>query len=289
MPTGSTFDHTITRDQLIGLAIKDCHGLEHGEVPDGTMLEDGIMELGLLVRELDDQDIHVHAQQTDTLALVANQRVYASADGLPTDIRDLIMVRYRDGVALDNPVSILDRQQYESVRDKYRLGDPSAVFLTEELALSSRSLYVVGMLSTVNTQSVVTGTDASAYRCIKGHVADALNRPVTGANWRLYWELGGSGPSAWVSATQYTAPQLLRLTSERPLYDFDSASDNPDVPGSHANYLRYLLAARIGSGYGCLASEITWFENMADKIYMKTFKKAMRRKTTDIHNKARFF
>jgi hypothetical protein len=285
--TGSTFDHTITRDQLITLALRECHELERGEVADADMQADGVMALGLLIRELDDQDIHVHAQQTDTLTLIANQRVYTSANGLPTDIKDLIMVRYRDGMALDNPVAILDRASYEAIREKYELGDPRGVFLTEEIDLSARSLYLVGMLSTVNTQSVVTGSDASAYRCIKGHVGETSNYPITGANWRLYWELGGSGPAVWAAETQYTAPQLLRLTSERPLYDFDAASDNPDIPASHANYLKYLLAARLGGSL--TVSEITWCENMADKIYQKTFKKAMRRKTTEIHHKTRYF
>ena len=289
MTTGSTFNHTITRDELIALALRECHALESGEVADAAMQADGEMALGLLVRELDDQDIHIHAQQTDTLTLVANQRVYTSASGLPTDLKDLTMVRYRDGGALDHPVAILDRAAYEAMRDKSEIGDPRGVFLTEELDYSTRSLYLVGMLSTVNTQSVVTGSDAGAYKCIKGHVGDSTNYPITGANWRLYWESGGSGPAAWASGTQYTAPQLLRLTSERPLYDFDDAAHNPDIPASHGNYLKYLLAARMGGLYGLTVEEITWCENMADKIYLKTFKKAMRRKTTEIHHKARYF
>jgi len=289
MSTGSTFDHTISRDQLIALAFKECHALEHGGVVDAVMQDDGVMALGLLVRELSDQDVYIHAQQTDSLALVANQSVYTSTDSLPTDLGTLLKVVYRDGQHADHNVTILDRLQYESTAQKVAVGDPAAVFLTDELTLSSRTLYVIGVPSSIDTQSVVTGTDASVYRCIKQHTADSTNCPVTGANWRLYWELGGSGPAVWATDTAYTAPQLLRLTSERPLYDFDAAGDNPDLPASHANYLKYLLAARLGGPYGLTSSEIAWCEGMADKIYSKTFRKAMRKKTTSIHGKARYF
>lgn len=289
MSTGSTFDHTITRDELIALAFKECHALEHGAVVDAMMQADGVMALGLLVRELSDQDVYIHAQQTDSLALVANQSVYTSTHSLPTDLGTLLRVMYRDGQGLDRPVTILDRMQYEAASPKVSVGDPCAVFLTDELVLSSRTLYVIGVPSSIDTQSVVTGTDASVYRCIKKHTADMTNKPVTGANWRLYWELGGAGPTAWAVDTAYTAPQLLRLTSERPLYDFDAAGDNPDLPASHANYLKHMLTARLGGPYGLTAQEISWHEGMADKIYSKTFRKAMRKKTTSIHNKTSYF
>lgn len=50
---------------------------------------------------------------------------------------------------------------------------------------------------------IILGTDAQNYRCKLNHVAFAASRPVTGANWASYWELGGTGPLTWTDGDTY--------------------------------------------------------------------------------------
>ena len=95
----------------------------------------------------------------------------------------------------------------------------------------------------------MTGTDSAAWKCIRSHTAASANHPITGANYLLYWASGGSSPGTWTTGTSYTAPQLLRLTSERLLYDFDEATDNPDIPQSQSRFLVYRLAADLGQRF----------------------------------------
>lgn len=59
----------------------------------------------------------------------------------------------------------------------------------------------------ITVSGYVTGSDGNAYECILGHTAAADNKPVTGANWETYWQLGTKDyilSADWVSGTSYT-------------------------------------------------------------------------------------
>lgn len=257
MATGTTADYTCTRDKLIELAYKVIGVLEEGQVPDGEMLQDGIDLLNLIVRETDQSGrwrwtIGAAAH----VALAANVCVYDQNNGLPANIAELLTVSFRDSSGRDSPpLKILKAETYEQIPEKTRVDTPMAVYLTEDITLANRKLYVWPMLSTVTAQSVVTGTDAAAYKCIMPHIGAAVNRPITGANYSMFWAPGGSGAVAWASGTSYTSPELLRLTYRRPIYDFDTASDTPDFPIQWPRLLIYKLAFDLGDIYGIPESE----------------------------------
>lgn len=289
MAVGSTADFTLTRDELIELGYKMIGVLQPGDTLDGELLEDGKKVLGLVVRETDHSGRwRWTIDVASTLTLVANTFVYNSANGLPTNMADLVKVSYRDGQANDLPVKILKAEGYEAIERKIETGDPKFVYLTDNIVLASRELYVNPMLSSVNTQSVVTGTDANTYKCIQNHVADSTNRPITGANWRLFWELGGSGPSAWATSTSYTAPQLLRLLFRRPIYDFDSASDTPDFPTSWPRMMVYKFTFDLADYWGISKEECEKYIAKAKGAYDDLFV-SNKAKSNNLHNKASYF
>lgn len=289
MATGSTADFTLTRDQLIELGYKIIGVLPPGEPLDGELLEDGKKVLGLVVRETDKVGRwRWTIDVASTLTLVANTFRYTSSNGLPTNISELVKVMYRDSQANDHPVEILKAEGWEDIARKIATGDPEGCYLTDNIALASRELFVTPMLATVNTQSVVTGTDALAYKCIQSHVADTDNKPITGANWRLYWELGGSGPSAWATSTSYTAPQLLRLLYRRPIYDFDTASDTPDFPIAWPRLMVYKFAFDLADYWGIAPEKADRLIAKAKGAYDDLFV-SNKAKSTNLHNKARYF
>ena len=289
MGVGTTADFNLTRDQLIELSHKLIGVLAPGQVLSGDQLQDAIKLLNLIVREVDESgDLKWTRAAASTLTLIANTFVYTSTQSLPTNIAKLDSVHYRDGQAFDWPVGLLSALEYETVQNKTDTGDPKQVYLMEHRDLASRTLYVTPTLSTVNTQSVVTGTDAAAYKCIRSHTADSTNRPITGANYLLYWEAGGSGPAAWVTGTSYTAPQLLRLLYQRPLFDFDTASDTPDFPQQWPRMLVYKLAFDLSDLYGMPMPEREYLIAKAKGAYADIFDKSMKPTTTNFHNKARY-
>jgi len=49
----------------------------------------------------------------------------------------------------------------------------------------------------------VVTNDGETYTCIGDHTSAAATEPGTGANWETFWEVGGSGVSAWASGAYY--------------------------------------------------------------------------------------
>ncbi len=282
MPTN---DFNLTRDELIAMAYEDIKVKAEGEPLSAELLSTGIKKLNLIIREHDVTGKHLWAiaAAPTTIPLVANTFVYTSANGLPTTALRLVSASYRDGSQSDYPLDVLTTEQYEARRAKLETGDPSWVYLTEHSTVASKTLYVGPTLSTVSTQSVVTGTNATVYRCIRSHTADSLNTPVTGANYLLYWEAGGSGPSTWTTGTSYTAPQNLRLWFTRPLYDFDSASDNPDMPQAWSHWLQQELAIRLAPAHNVTLEKVNMLRSLRNESFERVFR-SVQPNTSKIHH-----
>ena len=288
MAVGSTYNSNLNRNGLVEAAYRTIGVLAPGVTLSGELLNEGIEALNLIVRELDATGKWLWGLGTSSITLVANTFVYTSANGLPTNIMELVGAYYRDASAQDWPLTILTAEGYDSLGNKTETGEPTAVYLADHRDVGSQTLYVDRMLQTVNSQSVVTGTNAAAWKCIRSHTGETTNRPITGANYLLYWESGGSGASAWAADTAYTAPQLIRLRYKRPLFDFDTASDNPDFPPQYTRMLKNLLAADLSDGQGISLEERAYLIRKAKASYDNVFR-SVRANTNDTRNKAKYF
>ena len=58
---------------------------------------------------------------------------------------------------------------------------------------------------TFTASSKRLGTDSETYTCITGHVATNDNKPITGANHTSVWKKTGTGGTAWVKGSTYSA------------------------------------------------------------------------------------
>ena len=286
---GTTHDFTITRDRLIEMAAK-CVGLvAPGEVLDGEMLQDGKDLLNLIVRETDASGRwRWTIDVASTLTLAANTFVYTSSSGLPTNIAELLTAYYHNAAGQDLPMKILKAEGYEAIPEKMKNGDPTCIYLTEHRDITERQAFVYPMLSSVNTQSVVLGTDGANYKCIRSHTADTTNCPITGANYLLFWEAGGTSPSTWAAETNYTAPQLIRLLYRRPIFDFDGADDHPDFPRHWPRLLMFRLAGDLGDFYGVPESERDRMIGKAKASFEDGFQ-TTKAKSSTLHGKASYF
>ena len=288
MPPGTTSNFTITRDKLIEMAHKMIGVLEPGQGLDSEQLQDGIQTLSMIVRETDVSGKWLWTiDASSPLTLAAATHRYTTTNGLPSTMTDLVTIQYRNSAGLDGPVKIVKAEQYEAITEKMRTGVPEFAYLTEHRDLASRVLLLYPMLATVATGSVVTGTDALVYKCIYPHVAAAVTRPITGANYPMAWALGGSSPSTWASATSYVSTEQVRLTFRRPLFDFDTAADTPDFPLEWPRTIVYKLAFDLGDIYGIPLEERRHMIQKAKGAFDDVFM-AVKAKSKDIHNKVSY-
>lgn len=289
MSTGTTTDYTVTRDKMVEIAHKIIGVLEPGQTLDGDQLQDGIDLLSLIVRETDQAgNWRWTIGAASHLTLAAKTYRYDKNNGLPTNMAELLGAFYRDANGHDRELKILKAETYESISDKLTVGEPKAVYLTEDIDLTNRVLHVWPMIDAVTTGSVVTGTDSIAYKCIYPHKSTAVNRPITGANYKMMWTAGGSGAVAWAADTDYANTELLRLLFRRPIYDFDTASDTPDFPMQWPRTLVYKLAFDLGDIYMIPIEERNLMIGKAKGGYDDIFP-SLKAKSTTKHNKARYF
>lgn len=290
--TGSTYDFNVTRNELVTLAFQEVNLLELDGVLDPERLSWGIKRLNIILRRLDSEKTHIWTVSStpSTMTIVANTHSYTSSNGLPTNIKRLVAVNYRDSQGLDTPLDIWTPEVYSRITNKFETGTPRGVLLSEHRDVGSQTLLIDPTLSTVNTQSEVTGTDALNYRCIRSHTSttDAVFKPITGADYLLYWEQGGSSGSAWAAATDYTAPEHLRFWFERPLFDFDSSTDNPDVPQEWIEYLLYEMVEAVVNSGAFSTDDRIFYARKAEGSRKKIIQ-GQTHYSNDLYNKTTFF
>lgn len=287
-PTASTYDFTLTRDRLIEMAHNVIGILEPGQSLDSEQLRDGIDLLGLIVRETDAAGKWLWTiDAASHLTLAAKTHRYVAANGLPVNIADLLTLFYRDAKGKDTPLSIIKSEQYESISDKMLVDAPRYAYLTEQRDIANRVLFLYPMLSAVTAGSVVTGTDALIYKCIYPHRAANVTKPITGANYKMVWQLGGSGPTTWTLDTDYTCTEQLRMTYRRPIFDFDTAADTPDFPMEWPRTILYKLAFDLGDIYSIPLEERTMMVQKAKGAFSDIYQNT-RAKSKDIHNKVSY-
>ena len=291
---GTTTDFVLTRDEIIRLALRKVGGLADGETMTAGQLLDGVDTLNAILRSEDVRNKNLWAISADpsNLTLVANQFRYVTGSGvsnISTRLLELVSAAYRDERGEDHLLDILRLEDYEAIQNKTESGDPEAVYLEENSVLANKVLYVWPARTSVNTQSVVTGTDAAAYRCIRSHTADSTNHPITGANYLLYWEAGGAGAGAWATGTNYTAPQLLRYKFKRPLWDFDLATDRPDFPPACARFLIYKLAFDLADDYAISVEERRHIGGKANEAYQEVKPGVLSAHTNTTRKHGRYF
>lgn len=287
---GRTADFTVTRDRLISMAYETIGLLPPGETLHGEDLIAGIDRLNLIVREIDgagnwqwtiESSVHVPLQ--------AGVGVYDVNAGLPNNIAELISVVYRDSAGNDSsPLKILQTSAYERLNDKLSNGQPESVYLTNNTALELRKLYIHPIPQTITPQSRVLGTDGVIYRCISPHTSSATNRPTTGANWSMVWEVGSGSTTTWASGTAYTSAESLRMAIKRPIFDFDAEDNTPDFPMQFPRLLLLRLAVDLADINGIPLDERSFLNEKMKGAFDDIFP-STRPKTNNIHNKTRYF
>lgn len=259
----TTANFNVTRNQVIEAALRKIGAFRLGATMNAAQLAQGIQALNLIIREEDakgtGQAKNLWALDEKTLQLQADGFVYdVDNDGLSGSILDIVSAYYRNTSGDDTPLKIYTTEEYDAIADKDTQGDPEIVYLKRNVDLSCQMFYVWPAKSSVGTTSEVIGSDGVNYRCITGHTSDAIRKPITGTSYRIYWQEGGEDGSAWVDDTDYTNGELIRYVIKRPLYDFTSAGDNPDMPQGWSLYLIYRLALDLSPEYHITLEERNW-------------------------------
>ena len=104
----------------------------------------------------------------------------------------------------------------------------------------------------LETADIIQGTTRKPLRIVSSHeFLDSDDRDQTSEPYGIWLEQNPDRTAQRVAflATPSTA-DTVEYTYRRPLYDFDTATDSPDVPQEAIYELRLLLASEMANDYG---------------------------------------
>ena len=294
MATGTTVDAALTRNDIIASALRKCKAWpEDGNIA-VHKLRDAIRALNNLMRTEDLKQTglakSLWALSTVWLPLAAGRYIYSDDENLPL-ISELHTVTARDVNGADGtPLDIISAAQYAALSPKNETGDPLKVYLKRSRLLADQTLWIWPAPSSVTAAGTVIQGEIT-YTCIVDHTSATENKPGSGASWQLFWKAGAvatGSADTWVTATAYATGEGLVLNFKRPLYDFDTQYDNPDMPLGWEDYLIYKLAMRLAPEYDIGMEQRQQLKQDLAAIELDVFP-STRENVNTLHNHAVFY
>jgi len=204
--------YTVSRDQIITLALRKLGVLEIGAVPDAETINNAAMSLNLLIKQLSTEGLKLWKNSELIIPLITNQTTYilgGSTSALMYDSlnptvaitdRPLKVIQgfYRNITVtpyIDIPVMVVSKQEYNVLGSKFSTGTANTIFYdTKKLN---------GVLYVYLTPDVNASTNME-----------------------------------------------LHIVAQLPLNDLSSALDIPDFPNEWMNCLVWNLADQLALEYG---------------------------------------
>lgn len=293
MAVGSTSNHVIKRNDLILDALWHVRALP----PDGRVSLDlmrrTIRLLNNLIRQddlkLTGENRALWALDFAGLFLVGDSHLYGVAQGLRPDAQDVVRVQLRSTDGADSDVTLISQHTYDGLDNKNEAGDVTKVWIKMGRTPQENLWYVWPVKSSPISPSRVVGNDQKSYECIQGHTSDDDTLPPGGQSSRLYWQLSRKDTTtAWASATAYVNGDMLYYSFKRPLFDFSSPYDNPDMPVGWENYLTFKLALTLSVGRDLSQKDISTISGLLKQAEIDIFP-SKQSQSTDFHNKVVYF
>ena len=267
--TGTTTDFALTRNEVIEEGYAKLGKL----VPGASLTEDqltrGIRLLNLLIKKEDNKRIeknkNLWAMSSDHLILQTEKFLYGVQEGLASNILRLEGALYRDISGDDVPLKIINLAQYQSVSNKNDTGSPTSIKFVHGKRPAEHQFIIHPIPSSLGTAGTVLVSGVS-YVCIQKHTADPKNKPSAGTDWPLFWKQMGTADTEWADDTVYANGELIEYTFQKPLFEFNKHSDNPDMPLGWDNFLIYTLAVELAPEVeGVDAEARQWVQRRANQ------------------------
>lgn len=267
MATSGSIDFNMDRDTLIEKAYKKIGALAEGENATATMISDAALELNMIIKAWKTSGINLWCYENITVFPVIGQKTYS----IGTAHAAVDYVSTTTSAAASSGASSVTLTSATGISDGDFIGIELDGGDLQWTTVNGAPAGSVVTLDATLTDDVSSGATVYAY-------TTKANRPprVTGARW--YYSNGQEIPlheasrhdyenltlkTSQGSLSQYyydpqltngilaiwqtfaSVDELLILTAQRQLYDFDLSTDNPDIPQEAFHALVYKLAYHL--------------------------------------------
>jgi hypothetical protein len=205
-------NYSITRDQIISLALRKLGVLEIGDTPDANTVSNAAMSLNLLIKQFNTDGLKLWKVSELIVPLTANKTMYTLGGSGSDTMYD----------ALAPTVAITDKP-LKVIQGFYRNTTSTPVIDTPVLLVSKQEYNVLG-------SKFSTGT------------ANTIFYDARKTNGLLY---------VYLTPDSYSQTNLeMHLVAQMPINDISSASELPDFPNEWMNCLVWNLADQLSMEYG---------------------------------------
>ena len=204
--------YTVSRDQIITLALRKLGVLEIGEVPDVDTIDNAAMSLNLLIKQLSTEGLKLWKNSELIVPLINGQTSYilgGSTSALMYDTQD--------------PTTAITDRPLKVIQGFYRNLQATPYIDTPVLTVSKQEYNMLG-------SKFSTG------------VANTIFYDVKSLNGILY---------IYLTPDAYTSTNLeMHIVAQLPLNDLSTALGVPDFPNEWMNCLVWNLADQLSMEYG---------------------------------------
>jgi len=205
-------NYSITRDQIISLALRKLGVLEIGDTPDANTVSNAAMSLNLLIKQFNTDGLRLWKVSELIVPLTANKTMYTLGGSSSDTMYD----------ALAPTVPITDKP-LKVIQGFYRNTTSTPVVDTPVLLVSKQEYNVLG-------SKFSTGT------------ANTVFYDARKLNGLLY---------VYLTPDSYSQTNLeMHIVAQMPINDISSASELPDFPNEWMNCLVWNLADQLSMEYG---------------------------------------
>ena len=204
--------YTVTRDQIISLALRKLGVLEIGDTPDANSIANASMSLNLLIKQLGTEGLKLWKNSELIIPLTSGKTMYtlggASSDLMYDSLAPTVAITdkplkviqgfYRNiGTSpyIDVPLQVLSKQEYNTLGSKFSTGTANSIFYDVKLRNGLMYVYLT--------------PDANAQSNLQMH-----------------------------------------LVAQMPINDVTSGNEIPDFPNEWMNCLVWNLADQMAIEYG---------------------------------------
>ena len=208
----SSSTYTVSRDQIIALALGKLGVLEIGDTPDTNSIINASMTLNLLIKQMSTEGLKLWKISELNIPLINNQTNYILGGSTSTLMYDVL-----------NPTVAITDKPLKVIQGFYRNIQVTPNIDTPVMLLSKQEYNVLG-------SKYSTGT------------ANSIFYDVRKLNGQLY---------VYLTPDLNAQTNLqLHIIAQMPLNDISTASDVPDFPNEWMNCLVWSLADELALQYG---------------------------------------
>jgi len=228
MSVSGTTSFTVTRDQVIEAAMRGLSVLEEGAQPSATSVINASMSLNLIIKNWQKDGIKLWTISEIALPLVASKTSYSiGPSGTGSDLTSpkplKVIQSYLRNVqvtpAVDIPMQVISRQEYNTLGSKFSTGLVNSIFYTPNVTSGVVNVYLTPDSSTVSNYVLYMTVQRSLMDMVKP--TDNFDFPAEwflALKWALMAEIASDYDKTMQERAYYDMKALLL---KKEVEDFD--------------------------------------------------------------------